>query len=1020
VEFRVLGPLAVLCNGSPVTLQGPRQRRLLAILLLSANNVVAAERIVDELWEHPPATARRQVHNATAALRRSLGAGAQARIDTVDVGYQLTIRPEQLDAEVFRRHVRDAERAMADRRPQEAVGSLRQALGLWRGPALPGLDGRQIRSAVAGLEELRLACLERLGSLHLELGEEAGLLSELTAWVSDYPQREPLRATLMVALYRCGRQAEALAVYEQGRRLLASELGLDPGQAIRRLHEKILLGELKLPAPTRSGPAMEQAVAPSPTRAVAGRNGPVAAGDVACTLPRDIMDFSGREAEIAQMREGAARSATTALAISTIDGMGGIGKTALAVRLAYLIRDDYPDGQHFLDLRGFTPGQDPMTPAQALDVLLRSIGVPLEQVPPDEESRIACWRSQMADRRMLVVLDNAVDEDQVRPLLPGAGKALLIVTSRRHLSGLEGTSSLFLDVLPREDALALFQRVVDRPLTEADRVVATEVVDLCGRLPLAVRIAGSRLRHRPNWTVEDLVGRLRDQRRRTLFLAVGDRTVAAVLALSYRYLAPAIQRLLRLLSVHPGVDFEPYAVAALAASTPEEAEQGLDALVDDNLLLQGTGGRYRIHDLVRDCAHELAIQYDGDAELRAAAQRLLDYYLRLAWRACAPMARGVHRFEPDFTTAVPEMPAENDPMRLLKGEHANIVEAARYAAEQGWSDHAWQIPCALQPFLNRMNHHANSLAMFQRGLAVARQHADARGELAMLSSIAVIMREQGRFAESQRLFEQAIAISRRTRTLSGEVWQLVGLGFTYRRAGRLLLAHETFANGRSLAHRAGDRFGYVGLTNSLAAVCIAMGRHAEGFSYLDEVLPVAQEIGATQEEALILGNLGLALDRMGKSADALDLFDQALERGHQIGFRHAEAMSLAGRGAARVNLGDLDGAIVDARAGLALAREADAPYAECESLLVIGAARVASARWSEAESVYEQARRVAVASRLPTQEARTYDGLARLWLRAGDREQARLYLERAMRLHPAEAAEVAEAQRLLADLGQSP
>lgn len=1015
MEFRVLGPLAALRDGRPVALQGPRQRRLLAVLLLNANKTVAAERLVDELWEHPPATARRQVHNAMAALRQSLGAGAHCRIDTVDAGYQLTIRPEQLDAEVFRRHVRDAERAAADGRPREAVGSLRQALGLWRGTALPGLDGRRIRSAVAGLEELRLTCLERLGSLHLELGEQAGLLSELTVWVSDHPQRESLRATLMLALYRCGRQAEALAVYEQGRRLLASELGVDPGRPIRRLHEQILLGELELPAPAptpaRTEPAVEQVASE--------RNASVPAGDVACTLPRDIMDFSGREAETAQLREGVARAATTALAISTIDGMGGIGKTALAVRLAYLIRDEYPDGQHFLDLRGFTPGQDPMAPAQALEILLRSIGVPVEQVPPDEESRIACWRSQMAHRRMLVVLDNAVDEDQIRPLLPGAGKALLIVTSRRHLSGLEGTSSVFLDVLPQPDALALFQRVVGRTLTEADREVATEVVDLCGRLPLAVRIAGSRLRHRPNWTVEDLVGRLRDQRRRTRFLAVGDRTVAAVLALSYRYLAPAIQRLLRLLSVHPGVDFEPYAVAALAAITPEEAEQGLDALVDDNLLLQGTGGRYRIHDLVRDCAQELAGQYDGQPELRAAAQRLLDYYLRLAWRACAPMARGVHRFEPAFTTAVPEMPAEDDPMGLLKAEHGNIVEAARYAAEHGWFDHAWQIPCALQPFLYRMNHHTSSLPMFERGLAVARQRDDAPGELAMLSSIATIMREQGRFAESQRLFEQAIAISRRTRTLSGEVWQLVGLGFTYRRAGRLLLAHETFANGRGLARRVGDRFAYVGLTNSLAVVCIAMGRPAEGFAYLDEVLPLAREIGAAQEEALVLGNLGMALDRMGKSADALDLFDQALDQGRKVGFRHAEAMSRAGRGAARVNLGDLDGAVADARAGLALAREADAPYAECESLLVIGAARVASGQWPEAEAGYEQARQIAVASRLPTQEARAYDGLARLWLRAGDRERARIYLEKAVRHHPAEAAEAAEAQRLLTEIDKA-
>jgi DNA-binding SARP family transcriptional activator/Tfp pilus assembly protein PilF len=992
MDFRVLGPLAATCDGRPVILHGPRQHRLLAVLLLNANLVVSAERLVDELWDDPPATARRQVHNAMAALRRSLGSYGDVPIDTTDVGYRLAIRPEQLDVEVFRRHVHEAGRHAADGEVGDAVGSLTQALALWSGPALPGLDGPLIRSAVAGLEELRLACLERLGALRLELGDAAGVLSDLTTWVAEHPLRESLRGSLMLALYRCGRQAEALDAYEQGRRLLAEELGLDPGAALRRLHEQILLDAVPLPTAISAAPS-EPATQVQP------------GGGVACTLPHDIVDFSGRAAELAQLRDGIARSAATALAISTIDGMGGIGKTALAVRLAYLVRGDYPDGQHFLDLRGFTPGQDPMTSAQALDVLLRGIGVPVEQVPADEDSRIAYWRSQMASRRMLVVLDNAVDEGQVRPLLPGAAKTLVIVTSRRYLGGLEGTSPLFLDVLPRPDALALFEQVAGRPLAEPDRAVAAEVVELCGRLPLAVRIAGSRLRHRPNWTVADLVSRLRDQRRRTRFLAIGDRTVAAVLALSYRYLSPAQQRLFRLLGVHPGVDFEPYAVAALTGITPEEAEDGLDALVDENLLLQGIGGRYRIHDLVRDCAHELANQHDSTAELRAAAHRLLDYYLRLAWRSCEPMARAAHRFQPGFLDPAPELAAGTDPIGLLKVEHGNLVEAARYAAEHGWLDHTWQIPGALQPFLNRMNHHGNSLAMFERGLAAARELGDVPGESAMLSNIALIMRELGRFAEAQRLFEQAIAISRRTAALAAEACQLAGLGFTYRRAGQLRLAHETFAARREQAERAGVRGGYAALTNNLAVVCIATGRYAEARAYLEEVLPIARELGAVHDEAMLLGNLGQALDRLGQGAAALERFDRALELSRRVELRQGEAMGLAGRGAARVNLGDLAGGLADGRAGLVIARDAGAPYAECEALLVIGAAQAAAGQRTQAESAYEQARKIAAANDLPIQEARGCDALSRLRARAGDRAAAGRHRERALRLYPAEAVE---------------
>jgi DNA-binding SARP family transcriptional activator/tetratricopeptide (TPR) repeat protein len=994
----------------------------MALLLLNANAVVSFDHLIDELWEVPPPTARRQVHNAMAALRRSLGGPDEVEIRTTDAGYQLDIRQDQLDAYAFRDHVRDAEQAAAEGHVDDAVRHLCQGLDLWRGPALPGLDSRYIRSAVAGLEEQRLAALERLSSLRLALGEEASVLSDLTRWVAEHPLRESLRASLMLALYRCGRQAEAIEVYDQGRRLLAEQLGLDPGAGLKQLHERILLGTVE-PAPAYAPPPPR----PAETRAPMVPAEAPAGEDVdRCTLPHDIIDFSGRDAELAQLHEDTARSSPTALMISTIDGMGGIGKTALAVRLAHQLRADYPDGQYFIDLRGFTAGQDPLTPAHALDLLLRDVGVPVERVPAGHEARVGLWRSAMTGRRALLVLDNAVSEEQVRPLLPGAPGTLVIVTSRRHLSSLEGVSPLFLDVLPPDDAAALFRRVAGPDATAADDETGAagvaEVVDLCGRLPLAIRIAAARLHHRPNWTVADLAERLRDHRRRTRFLAVGDRTVSAVLGLSYRYLRPALRRLFRLLSAHPAADFEAHSVAAMAGITSDEAEQALDELVEDNLVLPGSGGRYKMHDLVRDCAHELAEQHDSAADLHIAVQRLLDYYLHLAWVACRPMARGAYRFDPTITyppASVPDIDSRADAMSVLKAEHGNLVEVARYAAEHGWLDHAWQIPAALQPFLTQMNYRDNSLEMVTRGLAAARERADQGGEAAMLGSTALILREQGRVDEAEQLFQQAIDISRAIDAPAIEVSQLADLGFTQRRAGRLCRARDTFAAGRRLAERIGDQQGYVTLTNNLAVIYIAMGRYEEAIGYLEDALPVSRETGSGRDEAMVLGNLGWALDSQGRSADGLRHYDRSLALIQSQGSRHAEAMTLAGRSAARLHLGDLAGALADGRAALTVARDANGHYAECEALLAIGDALVASGETAAAESVYDQARQVAASYRFTFLEARGHDSIARLRIRDGDLPEARRLLEQALRMYPHEDVDAAQARRRLAEIAVS-
>ncbi|OLF04405.1 hypothetical protein BLA60_40885 [Actinophytocola xinjiangensis] len=407
LEFRLLGALELSIGGERHPLGGSRQEKVLTLLLLNGNRVVATTTMVDALWDDPPVTGRRQVHNAVARIRQILGDRREV-ITTDGPGYRLRVADDYR----FSNAVVSARREAAGGSWRAAARAVAAGLELWRGPALNGVSGAMFLAAAARLDEERIAARELLTACRLEMGEAASLVPELTELIAEHPLRENLRRQLMLALYRSGRQAGALELYEQTRALLADELGLVPSPDLDLLHQRVL----------RNDPALDLPVTRSP--------GPVTSvfATRPNSLPREAADFVGRAAELKQLR------AAMPAAIVTLDGMAGIGKTALAVRLAHLVAGHYPDGLLFVDLHGYTDGRAPLSPATALDVLLRGLGVPADQVPADLTARADRWRSQVATRRILVVVDNARDADQVRPLLPGAPGAGVIVTSRRRLA----------------------------------------------------------------------------------------------------------------------------------------------------------------------------------------------------------------------------------------------------------------------------------------------------------------------------------------------------------------------------------------------------------------------------------------------------------------------------------------------------------------------------------------------------------------------------------------------------------
>ncbi|MFB4273305.1 BTAD domain-containing putative transcriptional regulator [Nonomuraea sp. GTA35] len=893
VRFAILGPVEVSTGGRSLPALAPRHRAFLAYFLLHAGVVLSVERLTDAMWgPTPPDTARAQVHAALTAMRRTLRAADAAHlVQTRPAGYVITPAAGQLDLQEFATLVAEAESG-----PAAAGQPLRQALALWRGPAFAGVQAHFVESARARLEDRRLGAVERLMELELAAGRHAELLDPLAAELTAHPLREKLAGQLMLALHRAGRQADALAVGRDYRRRLADEQGLDPGHAFLSVEETVLRGEP--PAATRIRPAetgspvvagMQPAEAEPPAAAriqPAEAEPPAAAArPVAAFLPYDVADFAGRAVQVEEL----CRPASPTVTISVIDGMAGIGKTALAVHAAHRLAERYPDGQLFLDLHAHTAGQRPLEAAEALEVLLRQLGVPTERVPASMTERAALWRAELAGRRVLLVLDNAADAAQVRPLLPGVSNSLVLITSRQRLTDLDGARSVSMDVLPLPDAVALFTGIVGERASAEPEAVA-EVLLLCGFLPLAVRIAATRLRHRPRWSVAHLAERLRDERRRLTELATSERGVAAAFTLSYRQLTTGQQQVFRLLGLHPGRDIEPHAAAALADLPVERAEELLEELLDAHMLQQRAFGRYVFHDLLRRYAAQLAAEQEPPDLTHAAMTRLLGHQLTTASDAMDLLyPDSAHRRPRIERSACPPAPLHDASRALawLDAERANLVLAAdRDPAHTGL------LATTLYRYLYDHALHDDALTLYGKALDAARCREDPAGEGRALTDLGWVHQVQGSHDAAREHFERALAACLEAEDLRGQARALVGLGRVSTDEGDHDRAKQANLRALELFRHFGDRFGEAVTLDYLGIVHERLGQYAQAADLHRQALELSREIGSRGGEADALDNLGVACTRLGLYEEARDRHKQALELYRRFGYRRGEAKAL--------------------------------------------------------------------------------------------------------------------------------
>ncbi|MGW0196775.1 AfsR/SARP family transcriptional regulator [Nonomuraea sp. NPDC003201] len=860
--------------------------------------------------------------------------------------------------------------AKADARPGAAVRTLREALALWRGPAFADVQAYFAEGARARLEDQRLAAIERLVELELAAGRHAELIDLLATELAAHPLRERLAGQLMLALHRSGRQADALAVGRDYRRRLAEEQGLDPGRAFLAVEETVLRGDpptaaairpakpttataIRLTEPATSAsilpaepatsadirpaePAtsadirLAETTAPNGIRPAetAGATGirpaqaeppatatrSVVTRPVAAFLPYDIADFAGRSVQLVELCEGGASQAVT---IAAIDGMAGIGKTALAVHAAHRLADRYPDGQLFIDLHAHTAGQRPLGPAEALEALLRQLGVATERIPASMTERAALWRAELAGRHVLLVLDNATDTAQIRPLLPGASNSLVLITSRQRLTDLDAARTLSMDVLPLPDSVALFTGIVGERAAAEPEAVA-EVLLLCGFLPLAVRIAATRLRHRPRWSVAHLAERLRDERRRLTELARSERGVAAAFTLSYRQLTADQQRLFRLLGLYPGRDIEPHAAAALADLPVERTEDLLEDLLDAHMLQQRAFGRYTFHDLLRHYAAQLAAEQEPPHVGQAALTRLLGHQLSTAAAAMDVLYPDSAHRRPRIERSAPPVPLQDAPQALawLDAERANLV----LAADRDLT-HTGLLATTLYRYLYDHAHHDDALALYGKALQAARHREDPTGEGRALTDLGWVHQVQGSHDVARDHFQQALAACRTSEDLRGQARALVGIGQVSTDEGEHERAREANLRALELFREIGDRFGEAVTLDYLGIVHERLGQYARAADLHRQALELSREIDSRGGEADALDNLGVACTRLGRHAEARDHHEQALELYRRFGYRRGEAKALNNLAEVAATTGDPGQAVRLRTAALDLAVE---------------------------------------------------------------------------------------------------
>ncbi|GGP84800.1 BTAD domain-containing putative transcriptional regulator [Streptomyces sindenensis] len=1061
MDLLALGPLELWHGDQQHPLGSVKQRCVLAVLVHARGEPVAVDTLMERVWgDEPPPKGPATLQAYLSKLRRHLdhAVGPLVRVDHVQPRlYRLRMRDQNdLDLVRFQRFRSEAAVAAEQGRTDWAIGLLRTAESMWRGEPLTESSGEWAASVRARLVEDHRHVREERIRLELELGRHADLIGELRELAAESPLAEGVVGSLMLALHRSGRHSEALELYRATHARLREGLGMEPGPGLRALHQRILEQDRGLTEPRaeagpvgRPGPSAPVPTPPTPSAAPPAQ--PSTGHRGRNNLPRDTRDFTGRGEELGLLREAIADADGYALPLVVLHGMPGIGKTALAVHAAHRLTEDYPAGQLYVDLHGFS-GRRPADPAEALALLLRAAGTGAA-LPDTLDGRAAEWREWTARNRVLVVLDNARDAAQVRPLLPGSPGCLAIVTSRNRLSALDGTASLLVDALPAREAATLFTRVAGTARTARDPEALELLVDACGRHPLATTLLAGRFRHREIWDLRHLLERLAQSG--DPLDGPDEEVFVSAFRFSYAELTPGTRRLLRLLALHPGPDITAAAAAALSGSAPGpggagDVQRGIEELLDGHLLTEASLGRYQLHDLTRAFALRVcAVEEPRDAR-REAVGRLLGHCLGSAYRAHRLTHPRRRVLEPgQLSPYAAEFGDAREATAWLGAERANLMAAARTAAAEH-PEHAALLPHALAPSLRiwgswditnelygaaveALRSRGNPLLLAQTLVEAAEVLAQSGpGEALSCAGEALTLFQDlkdpagcadsslqasrahlaaGHTGPALRMVARALALYRDLCDRHGEADCLNVEGAALYHEGRY---DEALGRARltlRIHEGTGDLLGQIRAHNNIGDVHRIQGRTERAHDHLERSKVLARLHSGAQELAILETNLGAVYQAMGDTPRALAGFRRALESHRARGDALGEANALISLGAAQAANGDGQGALLHFTRAEEVARRIDSSYERARALLGVADVHRSAGRPDLAMEVYEQALTLSERTGSRPAAARALAGLAHTALTTHRSEAALEYARRAEEVYRSLGAE-AEAESL--------
>jgi DNA-binding SARP family transcriptional activator len=916
MDFRILGPVEVWARGTRVEPGPPRQRGVLAALAVDAGRPVSMETVVDRVWG--PAQSdrtRHTLHVYVGRIRKMLDdAGGEARLLLRSGGYVLDVDAERVDALRFRRLVDQArDPGLADA-PRAEV--LRQALDLWRGTPLADVPGEWAERVREGWEQRRTDVVVAWAQAELRLGRPAHVIGTVSELISENPLVEPMVAVYMRALATAGRGAEALETYARTQRLLADQLGADPGADLRGLHQSILRGELDGVSP-QAAPVSPAAVPPAPP---APPPVPAARGATPAQLPLDVYGFTGRASELAHL--DALRAGTgeqpTAVVLAVLSGSAGVGKTALAVHWAHRVREHFPDGQLYVNLRGFDPTGAAVAPADAMRGLLDALGA--ERIPTSLEAQTGLYRSLLVGRRVLVVLDNARDAEQVRPLLPGTPGCFVLITSRSQLPGLvaaEGAHPLAVDLLPEEDARQLLTRRMGAARVASDPSAVDAIISGCARLPLALAVVAARAVTNPGFPLASLAGELRRELIRGPVgtdldaFAGGDLAtdVRSVFSWSYRTLGSPAARLFRLLGLHAGPDLTVGGAASLIGWPVRATEEMLSELARAHLVAEYLPGRFTFHDLLRAYATELAHSYDEEDARHAAVRRMLDFYLHSAMNAnwqldpsrepVAPIAMSDGARHDIFATL-------EEAMAWFEAEHAALIAAVRQAEAAGLDAHVWQLAWAVSTYNDRLGHWVDQITIMRMALDATRRLDDRNATAIAHRGLALVYSRLARYDEADTHCKRALEIYRELDDKLGQALGYQNLcwvaGLQRRNREALGYAQRALPLFRELNHT----LGHASTLNDMGWFHSMLGNYDEALVACREALALFEKLNLHSAQANTWDTVGFAYHKKGSYSDAIASYEYALELFHELGHRYGHAETLGHLGDTYAAMGSPD------------------------------------------------------------------------------------------------------------------